>query len=243
MYAKWTLSGQKLNDSETKQGVIQNLSNHLKNRRTFGSKRKRILRDSTRPDLLSHMNAWTRYGHDALLVGIKDNLLVRNRSQLDGAGLIFIVASGLMMAHQVAGKAVRDGLFLSRFAPRDLPKVVVAAALAAVLLGLGFARILGRSGPLRVVPLSFAVGSFLHLAEYAMLQGAGEDVRAVVITIVYLHLVGFGAILLSGFWSIVNEFFDPREAKLRFGRIAGAGTLGAIAGGLLVERGAALFGV
>jgi hypothetical protein len=124
----------------------------------------------------------------------------------------------------VAGKAVRDGLFLSRFAPSDLPKVVVAAALAAVLLGLGFARILGWSGPLRVVLLSFAGGSLLHLPEFAMLQGAGEGVRAVVITIVYLHLVGFGAILLSGFWSIVNEFFDPREAKLRFGRIAGAGT-------------------
>jgi AAA family ATP:ADP antiporter len=168
---------------------------------------------------------------------------VRNRSQLDRGGLIFIVASGLMVAHQVAGKAVRDGLFLSRFAPSDLPKVVVAAALAAVLLGLGFARILGRSGPLRVVPLSFAGGSLLHLAEFAMLQGAGEGVRAVVITIVYLHLVGFGAILLSGFWSIVNEFFDPREAKLRYGRIAGARTLGGIAGGLLAERGAALLSV
>ena len=53
-----------------------------------------------------------------------------------------------------------------------------------------------------------------------------------VITVVYLHLVGFGAILLSGFWSIANEYFDPREAKLRFGRIAGAGTIGGVAGGL-----------
>src|SRR5262249_20107133 len=76
-------------------------------------------------------------GPDALFVRIKDNLLVSNRSQLDAAGLIFMVASGLMVAHQVAGKAVRDGLFLSRFAPSDLPKVVAAAALAAVLLGLG----------------------------------------------------------------------------------------------------------
>ena len=64
-----------------------------------------------------------------------------------------------------------------------------------------------------------------------------------VISAVYLHLVGFGAILLSGFWSVVNEVFDPREAKQRFGRIAGAGTFGGILGGLLAERGAALFGV
>lgn len=142
----------------------------------------------------------------------------------------------------VAGKAVRDGLFLSRFAPSHLPKVVAAAAVVAVVLGLVFARSLSRTGPLRLVPLAFGVGSALHLAEYWLLRG-GEDLRSLVITIVYLHLTGFGAILLSGFWSIVNEYFNPREAKLRFGRIAGAGTIGGIAGGLLAERGAALFGV
>jgi len=154
-----------------------------------------------------------------------------------------MVASGLMLAHQVAGKAVRDGLFLSRFAPSDLPKVVAAAAIVSVLFGLGFARLLARYGPTRLVPAAFAVGSLMHLAEYAVLRGADEAVRAVVITLVYLHLVGFGAILLSGFWSVTNEYFDPREAKLYFGRIAGAGTIGGVVGGLLAERGAALFGV
>ena len=79
---------------------------------------------------------------------------------------------------------------------------------------------------MRVVPLAFAAGSLLHLLEFTLLRSAADGVRAVVITLVYLHLVGFGAILLSGFWSIANEYFDPREAKLRFGRIAGAGTVG-----------------
>lgn len=168
---------------------------------------------------------------------------MRIEGQRDGSGLIFMVASGLMLAHQVAGKAVRDGLFLSRFAPSDLPKVVASAAIVAVLFGLGFARLLARYGPTRLVPAAFTVGSLMHLAEYAALQGASDAVRAVVITLVYLHLVGFGAILLSGFWSVTNEYFDPREAKLYFGRIAGAGTIGGVVGGLLAERGAALFGV
>jgi len=148
-----------------------------------------------------------------------------------------------MLAHQVAGKALRDGLFLSRFAPSDLPKVVALSALAAVLLGLGFARLLGRSGPLRVVPIAFGAGSLFHLAEFLLLRNGSPAVRAVVITVVYVHLVGFGAILLSGFWSIVNEYFDPREAKLHFGRIAGAGTIGGVAGGLMAERCADIFGV
>jgi ATP:ADP antiporter, AAA family len=173
---------------------------------------------------------------------IDDNLLVPNQRQPDRAALLFLFASSLMVAHLVAGKAVRDGLFLSRFPPSDLPMIVAAAAIVAVLLGFGFARLLWRTGPLRLVPIAFGAGSALHLVEYWLLRGH-EDLRSVVIAIVYLHIVGFGAILLSGFWSIVNEHFNPREAKLLFGRIAGAGTVGGIAGGLLAERGAALFGV
>lgn len=57
----------------------------------------------------------------------------------------------------------------------------------------------------------------------------------------YLHLVAFGAVLLSGFWSMSSELFDARTAKLRFGRIAGAGTAGGIAGGIMAERVAAWF--
>lgn len=154
----------------------------------------------------------------------------------------FLFGSALMMAHQVAGKAVRDGLFLSRFAPADLPKAVACAALIAVLLGLGFSRILARYGPLRVVPAAFAIGSILHVVEFLLLQAHDDAVRGIVVTLVYLHLVGLGAILLSGFWSVANEVFDPREARREFGKIAGAGTVGGILGGLLAERGAALFG-
>ena len=160
-----------------------------------------------------------------------------------GTGKFFLLAAGLLLAHQVAGKAVRDGLFLSRFPPADLPKVVAAAALAAVLLGLVASRLMARMGPRRLVSAGLTFGAALHVVEFLLLRGAGENLRGVVITVVYLHLVGFGAILLSGFWSIVNEFYDPREAKQQFGRIAGAGTAGGVAGGLLAERCAALAGV
>jgi hypothetical protein len=147
-----------------------------------------------------------------------------------------------MVAHQVAGKALRDGLFLSRFSAGDLPKIVAASAVVAILLGLTFARLMAWFGPRRVVPVAFGMGAVFHLLEYLVLRGATDLVRAVVVTVVYLHLVGFGAILLSGFWSIVNEYFDPREAKLRFGRITGAGTIGGVLGGLMAERTAAMFG-
>jgi hypothetical protein len=101
-----------------------------------------------------------------------------------------------------------------------------------ILLGLLFSKLLTRYSPARVVPFAVLISSLLHLGEYFAL----DLDRSSVVTFTYLHIVGFGAILLSGFWSIANEAFDPREAKIRFGRIAGAGTGGGILGGLLAER-------
>lgn len=143
-----------------------------------------------------------------------------------------MLAASLLVGHQVAAKAARDGLFLSRFPVTDLPKITVAAALAAIVMGLLFTRILSRFGPLRVAPAAVFVSFVGHLLEYFLL-----DVdRGIAVTVVYLHLVGFGAILLSTFWSLANESFDPRQAKISFGRIAGAGTAGGILGGVLSER-------
>ncbi len=146
--------------------------------------------------------------------------------------LLAMVSAGLLIGCQVASKAARDGLFLSRFPVTDLPKIVAAAAGLSIVLGLIFSRLLSRYSPARVVPFAVLLSAILHVAEYWAL----DFERSAVVSFIYLHIVGFGAILLSGFWSIANEAFDPREAKLRFGRIAGAGTGGGILGGILAER-------
>ncbi len=155
----------------------------------------------------------------------------------------FLVGACLIMAHQVAGKAVRDGLFLSQFTPAALPAIMAAAAAFSVVLGLLFARRMSRLGPMRVVPAAFAIGGVLHWVEFGLLRSPGIVARGITVTAIYLHLVGLGAILLSGFWSIASEVFDPRAAKRHFGRITGAGTAGGILGGLAAERMAATVGV
>ncbi len=141
-----------------------------------------------------------------------------------------------MLAHQVAGKAVRDSFFLSNHPATDLPKMVMLSAALTVVLVLLFARAMGRFGPHRLVPAGFLLSSALHVAEYGIMQAN----PALCSVLIYLHIFTLGAILLSGFWSIMAESFDPRSAKQVFGRIAGAGTLGGIAGGLMAERMAAV---
>ncbi len=149
------------------------------------------------------------------------------------------VASAAMIAFQIAGKATRDALFLSTYEIMALPAMVMAAsALSLVLAGLA-SRAGGRLDPARVVPQGFALSAMLTLGEWALV---GEYRRAVAI-VMYLHFTGLGALLISGFWSVVSERFDPRTAKRQIARIAVGGTVGGLLGGIMAERGAALLGI
>jgi hypothetical protein len=144
-----------------------------------------------------------------------------------------------MIAFQMAGKATRDALFLSTYQITALPAMVMgASALSLLLAGLA-SRAGGRLDPARVVPQGFALSAILTLGEWALV---GEYRRAVAI-VMYLHFTGLGALLISGFWSVVSERFDPRTAKRQIARIAVGGTVGGLLGGIMAERSAALLGI
>jgi hypothetical protein len=96
----------------------------------------------------------------------------------------------------------------------------------------GASRLLSTLGPGAVIPYAFGASAVLLLAEWLFY---GFSPRAIAV-VFYLHMAGFGAILISGFWSIISELFDPRTAKAQIGRIAGAGTLGGLIGGVIAER-------
>lgn len=143
-----------------------------------------------------------------------------------------MATAAFMMSHQVGGKSIRDALFLQAFGPERLPAMVMAAAVVSVLLGVFGARLFSRFSPERAVPWSFAVSGMLQLAEWRLVE-VNPALGAVA---VYLHMVAFGAVLLSSFWLLLSEQLDPIEAKKRIGRIAGAGTTGSVLGGLLAAQ-------
>src|SRR4051794_32984355 len=142
------------------------------------------------------------------------------------------VAAGLMMAQQIAGKAARDGLFLMHYGPNRLPGMIAAAAGFAVAFSLLNGRLMRRLAPRFIIPWALGLSGVLQISEWWLL-GVSPGIAAIVI---YLHMAGVGAVLLSTFWSMLNEEFDPREAKSKFGKIAAAGTVGGLAGGILAER-------
>ena len=113
---------------------------------------------------------------------------------------------------------------------------MVASAVLAIAGALLFARWLVRVGPARAVPLVFAVSGGVFLLEWGLLDPAPQIAAA----LVYLHVTALGPLLLSGFWSVVNERFDPHTAKRAVSPMAAAGALAGVATGVAAERIASL---
>lgn len=149
------------------------------------------------------------------------------------------LAAAAMIGNQVGGKALRDALFLSNFEVTRLPAMLVAAAATSVLAVVLTSRLLARRGPGPMVPAAFGASAALHLVEWALV-GTAPGPTAILL---YLHVAVLGSILISGFWTLVNERFDPHTARVQMGRIAAGSTVGGLLGGILAERVATLLGM
>ena len=135
----------------------------------------------------------------------------------------------VMIAQVVAARAVRDGFFLTHFDVTALPFMMTAGAIFSIVFVMGSTRLLRNVAPARTLPVFFSVSAVFFALESA-LYFPYPRVAAVML---YLHTMSLSAVFASGFWSVVNERFDPHAAKKMIGRIAGGASLGGVIGGLL----------
>jgi hypothetical protein len=112
---------------------------------------------------------------------------------------------------------------------------MVAASAAAVIAAVPvFSRLLGRFGPRLVVSTGFVLSAAAHLVEWRL-----SSTQPWVAVAIYLHVAGLGALLLSGFWSLISERFDPRGA----GRASGGSRRRALGGCWAAPRRGRCFGM
>lgn len=147
-----------------------------------------------------------------------------------------LLAAALLIALQVAGKSARDALYCATFSPAELPRVMTAGALLSIGVALGAARLFRAFGPGRVVPGLLALSAVGFGVEYAFLPTSPRPVAL----ILYLHVAAVGAVVVSGFWSVVSEQFDPHSLRTSMPRIGFGATVGGLLGGLFAERIAAM---
>jgi ATP:ADP antiporter, AAA family len=139
-----------------------------------------------------------------------------------------------IMAQHVGGKALRDGLFLTQFAVDALPKAMLASAILAIPAVLGVSFGMTRFGPDKVAPAMLVLSAALFGAEWALLPLHPHAIAG----FVYLHVATLGGTVISAFWSLLSERFDPHSAKHALARVTNGVALGGLFGGLLVSHAA-----
>ncbi len=155
-----------------------------------------------------------------------------NSKEVRSVAFSATITAASVIGSQIAAKATRDSVFLSTYDITDLPLMLIAASLVSIAVILLSSKLMVRLGPARLVPLTFIVSSAAYLGIWALMYSAPR-VAAIAL---YLHISAFGVMLISGFWSMVNERFDPHTARKMISRIVGGATFGGLVGGILAER-------
>jgi len=149
-----------------------------------------------------------------------------------GAARLATISALIVVSSFVASKAARDAILLGHHNVKTLPIFMAISAVISLPLIIVAGRWMTRFGPARLIPAINLGSALLACGEWLLLNRYPGPVSA----IVFFHLATSGAVLTSGFWSIVNERFDVQTAKRHIGRIGMGATLGGILGGVIAER-------
>ena len=152
---------------------------------------------------------------------------MNGRAGVQGGGYALLGAL-LLMTVIIAGRAARDALFLANYPVTFLPRMMIAAGIASLIGATAMSRLLARYGPATVVPIALTLSAGLFAAEWSSMETAAGPATLVL----YVHVAVLGTIAFSGFWSVVNERFDPFTAKAIVRRAGGLSALGSAVGGL-----------
>lgn len=142
------------------------------------------------------------------------------------------ITAMLLIAQQVAGKAARDALFLSSFHANNLPLAMAAGAVLSLAGAYLISRLMARYGPESILPPLFATSA----CAFGVAWGVNLVAPRGAAVFVYLQTALLAPVMISTFWSLINERFDPHTAKPAVARIASGGTLGGVLGGLAAWR-------
>ena len=145
---------------------------------------------------------------------------------------IAAVTAAIVIAQHVAASAARDAFFLANHPASALPGAVIMSSILSVAFLPLLARMMARFGPAIVSPLAATTSALLLIVEW-MISHQRPQLAALA---VFVHTTVIGSVLVSGFWSLFSERFDPYTARQLMGRVAGGAALGGVIGGLLVER-------
>ena len=149
--------------------------------------------------------------------------------------LMFAYSFLAMTAYNIV-KPITRSKFISGLGADNLPYVLLAAGLIIGVLMQLYSWSIARLPRRAVIPVTQGVAAALLVVFWFLFRNGGNWVS------VTFYVVGLilGILLISQFWTLANDVYDPRQAKRLFGFIGGGASLGGAVGAgltsLAVER-------
>lgn len=157
-------------------------------------------------------------------------IIKANPEELKKAVLLFTYFF-LAISAYYAIKPVRSSLFLAVFGPEKLPFVYLGSAavtLVVVFIYAELAKRVNRDLLLGSTTLFFIASLLLFWWSFKFRPTTSLS------AIFYIWVSNFNVILVTQFWSVANDIYNPREGKRLYGFIGSGGILGSILTGFAV---------
>ena len=142
--------------------------------------------------------------------------------------LMFAYSFLAMTAYNIL-KPITRSKFIGALGADNLPYVQLAAGLLIGLLMPLYGYAVGRLPQRWRLPVTQAAQALLLVVFWFLFQTGANWVSIAF----YLLVFVLGILLISQFWTLANDIYDPRQARRLFGFIGGGASLGGAAGAAL----------
>ncbi|MEZ5418285.1 MAG: Npt1/Npt2 family nucleotide transporter [Vicinamibacterales bacterium] len=150
--------------------------------------------------------------------------------------LLFLYSVLAMTSYNIV-KPVTRSQFISSLGADNLPWVQFGAGLVIGFLMQGYSKAMAAVPRRWTIPVTQAGMIVVLVAFWVLFTQVGGEWVSVGF---YLFGLILGILLISQFWTLANDIYDPRQAKRLFGLIGGGSSLGGATGAAitagLVER-------
>lgn len=153
--------------------------------------------------------------------------VVQLREGESTTALLMFLYSFLAMTSYNIIKPITRSEFIASLGADNLPYVQFGAGVLIGFLMQGYTRVM-RAVPRRhIIPVTQAGMAALLVLFWFLFTTVGQDWIAVAFYVLGLILA---VLLISQFWTLANDVYDPRQAKRIFGFIGGGASLGGASG-------------
>src|SRR6478735_2560 len=153
--------------------------------------------------------------------------IVQLREGESTTALLMFLYSFLAMTSYNIIKPITRSEFISNLGADNLPYVQFGAGVLIGFLMQGYTWLMRAVPPRHIIPVTQAGMALMLVAFWFLFGTSAKDWVAVAFYVIGLILA---VLLISQFWTLANDVYDPRQAKRIFGFIGGGASLGGAMG-------------